>query len=285
MAWFGAFGDDSGSHEQSPIMILAVVVGEHKRWEMFSDEWWYVLNHNPPLQPHKGHIYFSSSDAETLNGCFKGVSRKDADDKVDLLTEIVLSHMDYAMLSGIKWEHFKQVFQAGVPKTPSGRLHNYFKHPYYMCFHDVVACVLQKQWAEKLGEVDFVFDEQGKMLGRSIEIFKKARTDRAFSPELRNIAQASQIIPGDDKLVLPLQAADLVAWQSRNRSWPHTGRVTSSAKKLVASRKVFYHAINRGELRLTAKWLNYSPATLRMLQRSGWTPIQIVQRAGERKKN
>jgi Protein of unknown function (DUF3800) len=278
MAWFGAFGDDSGSHEQNPIMILAVVVGEHKRWEIFSDEWWYVLTNKPTLRAHNGHIYFSSHHAETLTGCFDGFTRKEADAKVSLLTEIVLSHMDYAMLSGIKWEHFKQVFQVGVPKTPSGRLHNYFKHPYYLCFHDVVGTVLQKQWADKLSEVDFVFDKQGKMLGRSIRLFEKLRADKEFSPELRDIAQASQIVPGDDKLVLPLQAADLVAWQTRNRSEPHLGRVTPSAKRLVASRKVFYHAISRGELRLTAKWLNYSPATNTMLRRSGWTPLQIVHR-------
>jgi hypothetical protein len=282
MAFFGAFGDDSGSHEQSPIMTLAVVVAEHKRWKIFSDEWQSVLVSDRPLQPHKRHIYFSSSDAETLNGCFQGFTRKEADEKVNLLTEIVLSHMDYAMLSAIKWEHFKQVFQTGVPKTKSGRMHNFCKHPYYLCFHDVVGCVLQKHWADNLGEVDFMFDEQGKMLTRCIQMFKEARVRKEFEAELREIAQASQIVPGDDKLVLPLQAADLVAWQARNRSWPHTGRDTSSARKLVASRKVSYHAISKGELRLSARWMNYSSATQTMLRRSGWTPIRIVQDARER---
>lgn len=277
MAIFGAFGDDSGSHEQSPIMILAVVVGEHSRWEIFADEWHRVLTHKDPLKPFRRHIYFSSHQAETLTGCFDGFTRKEADAKVSLLTEVLLSHMDYAMLSAIKWEHFKDIFQAGVPK-PKGRLHNYFKHPYYLCFHDVIGNVLQKQWAEKRGGVDFIFDEQGKMLTRSIQLFEKVRSDKDFSPELRDNALASQISFGDDKQVHPIQAADLVAWQSRNRSWPHTGRETVSARRLVESRKVYYHAINRGELRLTVEYMKYSPATRKMLERYQGTPIQVVQR-------
>jgi Protein of unknown function (DUF3800) len=277
MAIFQAFGDDSGSHQQSPIMVLGVVVGERKRWKVFSDEWWRVLTHSDSLKPFNGQIYFSSSQAEALTGCFNGFTRQRADEKVWLLTEVLLSHMNYAMLSTIKWEHFKDIFQAGAPKL-KGRLHNYFKHPYYLCFHDVVGSVLQKQCVEKQGEVDFIFDEQGKMLTRSIQLFQSARSHKDFDPQLRGIAQASQIDSGDDKQVLPLQAADLVAWQTRNRSWPHTGRETGSAKRLVESQKVYFHAINRGELRLTIEYMKYSPATRKMLERYQGTPIQVVQR-------
>lgn len=54
MAGFGAFGDDSGSHSESPMMILAAVVAENEVWKRFSDVWWNALISDKPLKPFKG---------------------------------------------------------------------------------------------------------------------------------------------------------------------------------------------------------------------------------------
>jgi hypothetical protein len=108
MAVFGAFSDDSGSATNEPIMVLAAVVAEHKVWRRFNDLWQHVLTTNKPLKPFKGDIYFKSYHAATLTGCFHGFTRKEADAKVNELTDIALKHMVYGMLSAVKWEHLKR---------------------------------------------------------------------------------------------------------------------------------------------------------------------------------
>lgn len=267
MAVYAGYGDDSGSHAQSPIMVLAVVVAEYETWKTFSDEWWQALTQNKPLRRVNNEIYFKSSDAEALTGCFESFTREEADAKVEVLTNIVLKHITYAMLSSVKWEYFTDIFQKGVPK-PKGRLHNYFKHPYYLLFHDVTSSVCNMQLHEGLGEIDFVFDKQGKMLSRCIRQYDDIKGE--FSPAIRQVA--GQVIEGDDKVVLPIQAADLVAWQSRSRSWPFTGRDTPSVKKLAASGKVYFTVINRGFLRYFAQFLNWTPATQAMITKFAGYP-------------
>ena len=270
MALYVAYGDDSGSHEQSPIMILAVVVATYEAWKAFSNEWWNVLmNVGRPLRRTNRDTYFSSSQAEVLKGCFEGFTREEADAKVGALTDLVVQHIEYAFVSGINWEHFTRILQDAV-RRPNGRLRNYFKHPYYLLFHDVTSSVINMQIERDLGEVDFAFDKQGKMLPRCIRMFDEFRP--RLAPVIRRTA--GQIVPGDDKILLPLQAADLVAWQTRSRSWPYTGRDTSSIKKLAASGKVYVTVINRGFLRYFAQWLNWTPATRMMIARFAGYPMR-----------
>lgn len=258
MAVFGAFVDDSGSHAQSPLMILAGLVASHEDWKRFSDEWYQALTSGKPLKPFNGSVYFKSTEAEGLTKCFDGFTREEADEKVDLLTDITLKYSLYGMLSAVRWSDFVGIVQAGVPR-PKGRLHHYFQHPYYLCFHDIVSSIFTQQVSlNHNDEIDFAFDKQGKLLTRCMAQYEKLRPN--FLPEFAAIA--GQVIPGDDKVLLPLQAADLLAWQSRNRSWPHTGRITPSAVKLIESSKVYYHAFNRGELSAYAAAFDLPPGAV-----------------------
>jgi hypothetical protein len=59
---------------------------------------------------------------------------------------------------------------------------------------------------------DFVFDEQGKEIGRALKAWK--HLERAAPPALRPMLR-NPPISRNDKTVLPLQAADLLAWRLR----------------------------------------------------------------------
>lgn len=198
-----------------------------------------------------------------MTGCFQGFTREEADKKVSLLTDILLEHMFYGMFSAIKWEHFKNVFQEAF-RTPKGRLNIYARHPYYLCFNDLVSSILSEQVRMSLGEIDFIFDRQGKMLPRCKRMLEQQKK-RVFNPLMRKVL--GQVFEGDDKEFMPIQAADLLAWQARNRSWPLTGRITDSAVKLIESRRILYNFISLGQLRYFVKWANWSPATREMLRR------------------
>jgi hypothetical protein len=176
----------------------------------------------------------------------------------------------------------KKVFQEGM-SSPKGRLHNYYKHPYYLCFHDLVSSVLSEHAHRQLGEIAFAFDRQDKMLPRCIRMYEAQKKTMIFHPQLRLIA--GRIIESDDKVGLPIQAADLIAWQTRNRSWPHTGRVTDSANMIAASKKVHYNAISPGDLRYFVKWANWSPAMRATILRFSGFPVPTIRRIGPKNEN
>jgi hypothetical protein len=62
--------------------------------------------------------------------------------------------------------------------------------------------------------VDFIFDEQGKQIGRCLAAWKYWQE---HAPDLVSRLIGSRPISGDDRTILPLQAADLLAWQVRRR--------------------------------------------------------------------
>ncbi len=115
---FGAYIDDSGSDTQSPFMILAGLVAQKEVWDDFSNEWQAALDTDKRIK------YFKSTEAATLTGCFAGFTRKEAEDKTDLLTDITLERISYGMLTTILWKDFTGILQCHTPK-PKGALKLY----------------------------------------------------------------------------------------------------------------------------------------------------------------
>ena len=89
----------------------------------------------------------------------------------------------------------------------------WLSNPYYFCYHDFVARALFH--AARLGivgdQMDFVFDRNGVITDRANEMFQWIRN----LPELsRDIASMmGDAVPGCDKKLPPLQAADILAYR------------------------------------------------------------------------
>jgi hypothetical protein len=89
-------------------------------------------------------------------------------------------------------------------------------YPYTLAFYNVMQSLFtvqdKKGWQQP---VDFIFDEQGKQISRALaawnDFVKAARPE-----DQRRLGQRP--VSGDDKVNLPLQAADLLAWRIR-REW------------------------------------------------------------------
>lgn len=275
MAVFGAFVDDSGSHAQSPIMVLVGLVAKHEDWRRFTDEWYDALTSGKLLKPHKGSIYFKSTEAERCSHCFDGFSRAEADEKVNLLADITLKHISYGMVVAIRWDHFRDKVQGEIVK-PKGRLIKAAQHPYDLCFHALTASILNEQiQRESHEEIDFAFDQQSSALLRCINWYNEYR--KKVPKHLREIM--GQIIPGNDKTLLPLQAADLIAWQTRNGSWPYAGRKTDIVRKIAESRKIYKRPISKQELTEFVTGLNDTSSIMSLLRAVGVdiTTDQVIE--------
>jgi hypothetical protein len=127
------------------------------------------------------------------------------------------------------------------PKTVRSILH--FSRPYDWCFHSVVQMILQLQ-AES-GEpdsVDFVFDEGDSALEDCVKVYNEVK--KLLPAEKRKFA--ASVRTGNDKALMPLQAADLLAGVStvRLRGEPRTG---AAHRLLAKSKRIFFSPVNRSE--------------------------------------
>jgi hypothetical protein len=90
--------------------------------------------------------------------------------------------------------------------------------PYLLAFYGIMQVMLIAQ--HRVGDerpVDFIFDEQGKQVGNALKAWKHWVT---FAPEAAQKLIGNPPISRNDRCVLPLQAADLLAWRTR-RSFVH----------------------------------------------------------------
>jgi hypothetical protein len=120
---------------------------------------------------------------------------------VEIISE---SGMTGGITSSIFWDDFKQVC-AEFPDVPF--------HPYDLLFHGSMAHVVGYCLSKGIKEqVDFVFDEQGSWAARALQAFELSFP--MLTEEEKKLIGGPPIHRSDHNF-LPLQAADLIAWQTR----------------------------------------------------------------------
>jgi hypothetical protein len=190
-----------------PIYAMAGFIAPAEKWAAFSDEWALCLS---PIK------HFKMNDAMTLDGEFRWWREDNRDEKVALLRAIIDEHVTAAIACAVRPDELARVFDGdGLPKR--------LLSPYYFLLHVMIGELATRQRTLGLNEkVDFIFDDQIMEKGKIIddwEIFKRAT--RAPKELIGDVPTFR-----DDKIVMPLQAADMHAWISRRRmqedilGWP-----------------------------------------------------------------
>jgi hypothetical protein len=192
--------DDSGSDRQGPIFVLAGYVSTVNRWKDFSDAWDGALKSGPRPLP-----YFKMQHAAFSNkGVFKGWTKSERDKKIMELANIVKSYAMFGVCAALWWDEFAAV-QKKYPHYPI--------NPYSLLFNYTMFLAITHVMHLKLEEtIDFVFDEQGQDGRVAYQSYEFAKVTIP-SGMLQYIAGPPS--HKSDRIVLPLQAADMLAWQSR----------------------------------------------------------------------
>ena len=195
-----AYMDDSGSEGTGPVFVLAGYAAPIKVWKAFSSEWEQTLA-KPPALP-----YFKMREARRLHDCFEGWSEKERDQRIAELSGVISKQ---PIISGLvlvmSWADFRQA-KAEHPEVTDCR-------PYDMLFHGLMATTTRLLVEERSREpIEYVFDEQEGAGERAILTYKQIRS--VLPPAQANLVVGSPRME-NDKIVLPLQAADLLAWQVR----------------------------------------------------------------------
>lgn len=190
-----AFVDDSGNGGDSPYFVLAGYCASEATWAAFWPDWQSVLDFLPRL------AYFKMSEAETLNGQFAGFTAEERTKRVNQFIDVILAHDLQEASIAVPEKYYRDILDPLFP----GKLAN----PYYMAFIGLVSAFAGlNRHSGSTEPTDFVFDEQTGIESRALKMYHRLK---AHSPH----RQLGRVTYRSDRQMLPLQAADLIAWQMR----------------------------------------------------------------------
>jgi hypothetical protein len=173
-----------------------------EKWLRFSDEWAATLKQEPSIH------HFKMSDAAKLGGEFHrhgngGLwTEAERDQKVAALARVINKHVENAVFMGIQLEAHERTWKK-MPKP--------LNDPYFWPFHVMVWSACFDLW--ELGirdKFEIIFDEN-KIYGTRARAFfehMKILAEQKMGPP--SALFPTDILFRDDKIVLPLQAADLL---------------------------------------------------------------------------
>jgi hypothetical protein len=195
------FSDDSMSGEGLKTLLLAGCVKQYAAWADFCFDWEAALAIEPSIK------YFKMREARLLIKEFSGWKGRDRDDKIRSLAKVINRYQPNVIYTWISQKEFDDTVEPIIPYM--------MRHPYILLFYALL--IKAAQWQYDVGEhvpTDFIFDEQGSVGEEAVAFYSYYK--RMQRPEIAALMGSTPIFR-DDKLVLPLQAADVVAWHKRRR--------------------------------------------------------------------
>jgi Protein of unknown function (DUF3800) len=194
------------SYDQQKIFLMCAWMARAEEWELFSDAWDRELRADKPIE------YFKNHEAAILDEQFRGWKEAERDAKVLALAKIIAKYELTGFIGGIHLPNFNSIFAGSIVPKKVLRSIVTFTEPYHWGCQCIISGVLgyQDLVAKNHSEqVDFVFDNGVKALDDCIANYPKLLA--VLPPTAQAIA--GTVIPGDDKKIAALQAADLLAGQ------------------------------------------------------------------------
>lgn len=196
-----AYVDDSASDDGERRLFLAGYINTADKWELFSEAWAEELKRAPSID------YLKMREANRLHGQFRGWLAEDRDEKLRDLSRIIRHFQPASIHASVSRSEVERIIK---PVAPYG-----FSSPYFYCFQAVMIPLAISQYKARQDvkvPVDFIFDNQ-EGLGEDVKTLYKAIREEQ-PRHIRNLLSLEPVFR-DDKQVLPLQAADMLAWHIR----------------------------------------------------------------------
>jgi hypothetical protein len=192
--------DDSGTHTTSDIVVMAGLFGYPNQWDYFSELWAKKLADACPGKPPLPRFHMAACQAG--NEEFLGWKRLECDFLVDELIEIVRRAGVYGFGCAIPRKHYDALV-TGEHRRASGNAET-------MC---IINCFVKligfAQHITPDKEVAFIFDDRPQQKRNVQRIYEVHQNLKPEDVEIVSATFASS------KKILPLQAADLLAWEIR----------------------------------------------------------------------
>jgi hypothetical protein len=188
--------DESGVHDDSPVLTVAAYIGRPRQWQGWTKRW------NVAKRPVK---VFHAVDCQNLVGEFKGWSAPQRDELVIRLLGVINTSDIPGVVIGIHMGEFRDAM------VGRDDLRVLFGSPYAACFHWVVQAIMNI--AAELGSserIGFVH-EFNDYRQEALDGFSWIRANGNPQGTLIGLQFA------DKKDYVPLQAADVLAYEGNKR--------------------------------------------------------------------
>jgi hypothetical protein len=217
------FVDDSGSDiSKGGLLVLAGYLMEELRWEDFANKWDIQLKRTPSIE------HFHMRDAEHGNGEFLGVDSVFRRMKVRDLALVIEQCKPTAIKVGLRWDDYVEIIKGNVLTD--------LDNPFAILFFQIMRAVseLQIRINEVIPDhlkkpdtattiaikpVEFIFDnhtddkeEESITEAQCLQWYFQLR-DKLEEPHRTMVGNTPRFL--DDKDVVSLQAADMLAWHLR----------------------------------------------------------------------
>jgi hypothetical protein len=189
--------DDSGTEGRGYVAVLAGFITTVEAWQRFSDSWRNALDKKPKLK------YLRMVEARRRKDQFNGFSEAQRDARMQEFYSVIEDAKPIGIASMIRWEDFKEFSR-------------WFESPvsvYSVLYNNImfnVLNVVRKRFRDQ--KVEIVFDDQGVTGTKAASINDWATL--SLSSKYRNVL-SGRPVHRSDKDVMPLQAADVLAWHLR----------------------------------------------------------------------
>jgi hypothetical protein len=202
-----AYIDDSGTQGKEPFFTLGGFISTTDNWARFSDEWKAQLDADPPIPYFSMHRAFYPRE-----GPFKGWKKRAIERRVAEFVRIIRTHAIMRVSCSMRKDDYEELIKGKFVKNKKNPFH-VIDHPYFLCFWTLINAVIhyQREYGWNT-QIDFIFDEQGKM---GVETVRWFQIIKKVAPKESKPFFGSPPIFQDDKKFLPLQAADMYAWSIR----------------------------------------------------------------------
>lgn len=227
-----AYFDDSGTHVGSPIVVMAGFTGTSAQWKKFETAWSDRLAMPLPGRPPLRRFHMAPCNAQRDD--FVDWSREQCAAISDAFAQIIV---DAGVVGyGIA------ISQSDWDELISGPLRDFYGDAEKACVTFCILNTLERAAAfDSLAPVEFVFDNRPARTDANSRIFNVFR--RNFINEDEWVEPVSISFESSDKS-LPLQAADILAWELHRygKAWLDRGEVplplSGNLRKLTEGRKI-----------------------------------------------
>ncbi len=243
-----AFIDDSEQHEGDQTYILAAYIHRAPQWAAFSDDWMNVLRQSPPMDG------FHMAEA-TL---------EQRAQKLMPLAEVVARYKPWSFAVYVSRRDFNLAFKGVAPYA--------IRHPFFPCFVGIILQIAQWLAKESIAlPVDFIFDEQGLIGAEAVMWYDYIKSQQP--PEVRALMGSTPIFQSD-KEVVPLQAADVLAWHLRRATESRFALEERPALEMLRGVKHAEVKIDRDALARMAKAFSSLPGVELTRTRRSWNAMK-----------
>lgn len=202
--------DDSGTKGTGTHLVFGGLMGRNTDWANFTDAWQECLSRHPRVD------YFKLAEAAKRSGAFTGFNELQRDEKLRALARVVSRfHLVAITVTVVLADHSPSAgsdlssLAAPRHRARARYINNSFEHPYYSARMLFFFAAIKALWEGGIREpFDLIVDHHPSLGSRNAELFG---VQRAIVPDdMRSIAPTAPV-ERDDKIFLPLQAADMIA--------------------------------------------------------------------------